>query len=26
VKKAGHDPAAVMKEFDDELKARKSQY
>jgi TRAP-type C4-dicarboxylate transport system substrate-binding protein len=26
VKKAGYDPAAVMKEFDDELKARKSQY
>ncbi|MDF3074172.1 MAG: C4-dicarboxylate transporter [Alphaproteobacteria bacterium] len=26
VKKAGLDPAAVMKELDDELKARKSQY
>ena len=26
VKKAGLDPAAVMKEFDEELKARKSQY
>jgi TRAP-type C4-dicarboxylate transport system substrate-binding protein len=26
VKKAGHDPVAVMKEFDDELKTRKSQY